>query len=80
MKTKTVYAIYYDNGEIYEDHWSGILRAEGIFEKNESAQQRVDEFTKLSQERIKYEDEKGYVNFPFKQEHYEVIPITYYYE
>lgn len=74
---KQLFVIYYDNGESYSDHWSGVDCKQGVFETEALAQLRIKELQKEHDFRIKDEIDQGYSPPCYEKETWNVLPIDY---
>lgn len=73
---RQIYAIFYNNGERYDDHWSGISEKDGMYSTREGAENKVKQLQMEHDFRIKEEIAQGYAFPSHENESWSVQPVT----
>lgn len=73
---RDIYYIWYDNGERWDDHWSGIMEGAGFYLDINKAQAKLLELRELSNKRIREELDNGYMYPSGEHETFEIKKST----
>lgn len=77
MTQKEIFVIFYNNGESYDDHWSGVNEHLGAFETRELAEEEIKKLQIAHDFRVKEEIAQGYTFPSHEKESWKVISIKY---